>query len=192
MMKKLILASASPRRAELMEKLHIPFEIAPADCDEHLSGNPLPEEAVVLLSRRKAEASAKQFPGQYVLGADTLVALDGKALGKPRDRQDAVHMIGSLAGRTHCVWTGMTLISPDGKYHSALEGTEVTFGPMSREEVCAYVDSGESMDKAGAYALQGQAAIYIQGIKGCPYNAIGLPIYRLRLLLKEAGWEAEA
>ena len=188
-MKKLILASASPRRAELMGKLNIPFEIHPADCDERLPGRPSPEEAVVLLSGRKAAAVARAFPGQYVLGADTLVALDGEALGKPRDRQDAVDMITRLAGRTHCVWTGMTLVTPDGRSYPALEGTEVTFGPMSEAEIRAYVDSGESMDKAGGYALQGLAACYIRGICGCPYNAIGLPVYRLRLLLKEAGWE---
>ena len=163
-MEPLILASRSPRRCELLQRLGLPFETDHPDVDERCG---LPAgDAVRILSSRKAEASAASHPGRFVLAADTLVSLDGLSLGKPKDRADAVRMLQALSGRTHQVYTGVTVISPAGKTVTGVDRTDVTFAVLTEEEILSYVRSGEPMDKAGAYALQGRASLWITRLEG--------------------------
>ena len=185
-MEKLILASCSPRRSELLTAAGIPFETASPDVDESC-GLPV-EEAVAVLSARKARAVGKMFPGRRVLAADTLVAVDGRALGKPHDEEDACRMLRLLAGRTHQVHTGVTVVSPSGETFTLVDTAGVTFGDMSDGEIRGYVASGEPMDKAGSYAIQGGAALWISGMSGSPSGVIGLPLHAVYLLLKKAGY----
>ncbi len=184
-MEPLILASASPRRRELLKSIGIPFEICPADVDEHID---LPaDRAVFALSSRKAEAVRKIHPGRWILAADTLVSVSGRILGKPADREEACKMLRSLSGNTHQVYTGVTVISPEGKVFTEVDASDVTFDRIPESEIQAYVDSGEPMDKAGAYAIQGGAAKWISRLEGSPSGVIGLPLCLVRKLLAEAG-----
>ena len=147
----LILASSSPRRRDLLSIAGIPFEVHVPEVDEFCD---LPaESAVAELSRRKALACRQAFPERFILGADTLVALDGKKLGKPTDREDACRMLRLLSGRTHQVFTGITVVTPDGNILTETDTSSVTFEPVSESEIFDYVESGEPMDKAGAYAI---------------------------------------
>lgn len=180
----LILASRSPRRCELLSRLGIPFETDVPDVDETCS-LPAPE-AVQELSRRKAAAAARIHPGYWILGADTLVSLHGHTLGKPSDESEAVEMLKMLSGCTHQVCTGVTVIFPDGNSLTGLDSTDVTFDPISDEEILSYVRSGEPMDKAGAYALQGKAASWVSRLNGSDTSVIGLPLYLVRRLLIRA------
>ena len=180
-----ILASASPRRQELLKMIGCNFKVCVSDARE-LSGD-LPPEDMVL---RNAEAKAMAVFGNHreipVLGADTVVALEGRIYGKPKDKEDAIRMLQALSGKSHHVFTGISLIN-GGKACNAVENTEVFFGKMTESEIEEYVESGEPMDKAGAYAIQGRAAAFIKGIKGSWSNVVGLPLYRLRTLAGEAG-----
>ena len=185
-MEPLILASASPRRRELLSRLHIPFEVISADVDETFSGGA--SAAVGVLSVRKAKAVQSLYPGRFILAADTLVALNDEPLGKPSDPSDAVRMLRLLSGRTHQVYTGVCVISPSGGCYSGTDASDVTFGPMTEEEILAYVKTGEPLDKAGAYALQGQASLWITGVSGSPSGIIGLPLHLTGQLLREAGY----
>ena len=182
----LILASRSPRRCELLSRLGVPFETAAPNVDETCS-LPAPE-AVQELSGRKAAAAALIHPGCWIIGADTLVSINGQALGKPSDESDAFDMLKMLSGCTHQVCTGVTVISPDGNTLTGLDSTEVTFDPVSDEEILSYVHSGEPMDKAGAYALQGRAASWVSKLNGSDTSVIGLPLYLVRRLLIRAGY----
>ena len=182
----LILASRSPRRCELLQRIGIPFETDAPDVDESCS-LPAPE-AVKLLSLRKAETCASAHPGNYIVAADTLVSVDGKSLGKPKDRQDASEMLRLLSGRTHQVFTGVTVISPDGSIFSDVDRTDVTFITLHEEEILSYVLSGEPMDKAGAYALQGRASMWVEHLSGSDTSVIGLPLCLVRRLLIHAGF----
>lgn len=185
-MEPLILASGSPRRRELLSRLNLSFEIVSADVDETFDGGA--RDAVAELSVRKALAVRKLYPGRFILAADTLVALDDKPLGKPSGSGDAIRMLRLLSGRTHQVHTGVCVLNPDGKCFSGVDSSDVTFGEMTEEDIRAYVATGEPLDKAGAYALQGQAALWISGVSGSPSGVIGLPLFLTGHLLREAGY----
>ena len=185
-MKPLILASASPRRRELLSLTGLPFEVAPTDADENIS-LPAPQ-AVEELSRRKAESARRVHPGRWILAADTLVTLDGAILGKPQDVADACRMLRLLSARTHQVYTGVTILRPDGFLVSAVDRSDVTFAPLSEEIIAAYVATGEPMDKAGAYALQGITAQWISRVEGSPSGVIGLPLFTVRRLLEQTDY----
>lgn len=183
----LLLASASPRRLELLRALGLEPLVRPADVDETLRPGEDPHDAAERLARAKAAAVAEGAPaGAVVLAADTIVVLDGEALGKPRDDDDARRMLRALRGRGHDVVTGVAL-ARDGILVSGRETTEVLFAPMTDEEVDAYVASGEPSDKAGAYALQGLGGLFVERITGTPSNVIGLPFRLVRRLGAEVG-----
>ena len=185
-MEKLVLASRSPRRCELLSRIGLTFETDAPDVDETCN---LPAgEAVGILSRRKAEAAAKAHPGCFILAADTLVSFNEEALGKPRDPRDAVRMLRMLSGQTHQVYTGVTVMTPDGRVFSSTDRTDVTFAPVDNAEIQAYVLTGEPMDKAGAYALQGRAGMWVTHLDGSDTSVIGLPLYLVRSLLLQAGY----
>ena len=183
---KLILASASPRRRELLTLAGIPFQVDVPSVDETCD---LPvDQCVVALSSRKAMAAGTMHPGRFILAADTLVSADGKKLGKPSDPGEAVNMLRLLSGRTHQVYTGISVLSPSGEVLSASDRSDVTFCQIPEAELLAYVDSGEPMDKAGAYALQGRASLWITRIEGSYSSVIGLPLYLVRKLLLDSGF----
>lgn len=185
-MEKLVLASQSPRRCELLKRTGISFETDAPDVDESCS---LPAgEAVRILSLRKAQAAAKVHPGRFILAADTLVSFRDQALGKPTDEQEAVRMLHMLSGQTHQVYTSVTVISPEGAVFTGSDRTDVTFSPVDDAEILDYVRSGEPMDKAGAYALQGRAGLWVTHIDGSDTSVIGLPLYLVRSLLLQAGF----
>lgn len=180
---RVILASASPRRRELLMQVGIVPEIIPSDVEETVSSTK-PEEVVLELSAQKAEAVAAQTLKEHVhtvvLGADTVVAADGEILGKPRDEQDAVRMLSMLQGRTHQVYTGVAMIFGEtGERVTFTEKTDVTVYPMTEEQIRQYVATKEPMDKAGAYGIQGAFAAYIKGISGDYNNVVGLPVGRV-------------
>lgn len=178
----LLLASSSPRRLDLLRALGLEPGVRPADVDETLLLGEDPHDAAERLARAKATVvAASAPPGTVVLAADTIVVLDGAALGKPKDDEDARRMLRSLRGRAHDVVTGVAL-ARDGRLVSGREVTEVVFAPMTDEEVDAYVASGEPSDKAGAYALQGLGGLFVERISGTPSNVIGLPLRLVRSL----------
>lgn len=193
---KIILASTSPRRAEILHDAGIAFAI----CGTQVEEAPLPGESaqamVARLAEAKARAAAAQIrddAGDYVVvGADTAVELDGEILGKPRDAAHAREMLAKLSGRTHHVLTGIFLLQlPGGATRAAVESSAVAFTPLNEKEIGAYVASGEPMDKAGAYAIQGLAGRFIPRIEGCYFNVVGLPLATLYALLHELGWQEE-
>lgn len=188
---QVILASGSPRRKELLELIGVEFKIITSNKEEVITSTN-PEEVVKELSVMKAEDVAAGVTGPaIILGADTVVSHGGRILGKPKDKEDAVNMIRSFAGDDHYVYTGVCIIrkEADGsvKKISFAEGTRVTVYPMTKEEIEGYVASGEPMDKAGAYAIQGLFAPYIKGIEGDYYNIVGFPIAGIYQRLKEEG-----
>jgi septum formation protein len=180
--RSLILASASPRRREILTAAGFSFEVDPADVDESLAGEEAPEHYVDRVARLKAAAGARRHPGAIVLAADTIVVLDRAVLGKPRDRADATRMLRQLSGRSHLVMTGIA-IAADGVVRTHVERTTVWFRRLTDEDIAWYVDSGEPMDKAGAYAIQGRAARFIPRIEGSYSNVVGLPVAPLAELL---------
>ncbi len=183
----LVLASASPRRAELLSVLGLPFTVDPARVDEEAltaaHGADSPSALAVALARAKAREVAGRHPGARVLGADTLVVLDGALLAKPADEAEARAMLARLSGRSHEVVTGLVVIEPDGSERSGFEATVVTFARWPAAAVAAYVASGEPFDKAGGYGIQGLPGAYVDRIEGCYFNVVGLPLSRLRRLL---------
>ena len=193
---KIILASSSPRRAEILREAGIPFEIRATHVDE----TPLPGEAargmVARLAEAKARASAAEIGAVLrdciIVGADTAVELGGEILGKPRDSAHAREMLARLSASTHHVHTGIFLLRlPGNATRAAVENSAVTFAPLSEKEIDTYVASGEPMGKAGAYAIQGIAGRYIPRIEGCYFNVVGLPLARVYALLRELGWQDE-
>lgn len=182
----IILASGSPRRKELLEQVRIPFEIRVSSCEETITKSS-PEEIVMELSSQKASdisLSLKEEEKEdcIIIGADTIVAWNKQILGKPSDEQEAFFMLSMLSGNTHQVYTGVTLIQwKNGlkRMHSFYEKTDVFFYPISNSQIKAYIATGEPMDKAGAYGIQGLAAAFIQKIDGDYYNVVGLPLARL-------------
>ena len=179
----LILASGSPRRKELLTMMGLSFQVDVSDADEHFEGSP--EEIVKELSRRKALAVASRHEASLVLAADTIVYLD-RVLGKPGTHERAAQMLGELSGRWHEVYTGLTLVNTaTGRILQAAERTRVHFIDMTQEEIEAYAASGEPLDKAGAYGIQGRGGMFIDRIEGSHSNVIGLPMSTLRDLLAQ-------
>jgi len=202
-MSQIILASQSPRRKELLEQIGLEFEICPAKGEEIITKT-IPEEVVMELSKQKAEevaAMVSSYTEEHkdittpsdilVIGADTVVAYDGKILGKPMDEADAKRMLTMLSGNTHSVFTGVTLVLIDKSGRAGelvfYEKTDVRMHKKTESEIDRYIASGESMDKAGSYAIQGKCAIYVEKIDGDYNNVVGLPITRIYQELKKIG-----
>ena len=183
---KLVLASASPRRQELLRLLTDDFIICPADADETLPKNLPPEQQIETLALRKAEDVFAKMPDCIVIGADTMVFLDGKPLGKPVDAADAKRMLRLLSGRSHCVITGLAVLSPEGR-QIRHRMTDVHFRELTDAEIERYIATGEPMDKAGAYGIQKYGAVFVDGIQGDYFNIVGLPVELLYCMLKDFG-----
>ena len=183
-MTRVILASASPRRRELLAALAADFEVLAADVPEPLGGDP--HENATSLAAAKASAVSKHHPGALVIGADTIVHDAGVSYGKPRDAADAVRILGELRGRTHQVVTGLA-VAADGELRVASSETAVHMAVLSDGQVAAYVASGRPLDKAGAYAIQDGDVPTVASWDGCYCNVVGLPLWRLRALLRECG-----
>ena len=182
----LILASSSPRRRELLSQVGIPFEISVPEVDERCD---LPgPEAVRILSRRKAEAASRMHSGRYVLAADTLVCVHGRTLGKPHDPEDAKRMLRLLSGNTHQVYTGVTVISPEGALLTDVDQSDVTFDPMDETMIADYVATGDPLDKAGSYGIQGRASLFVSRLEGSYSGVMGLPLALVRQLLERIGY----
>ena len=179
----LILASQSPRRKELLDLFHLPFEIRVADIDETMDSRKSPFAEVARVSRAKAMAIPRE-EGDVVIAADTIVVCGGHVLGKPRDAADAMRMLSLLSGRDHQVMTGMTVLRGE-KCVSCTEVTDIHFRTLSEKEIRNYVATGEPMDKAGSYGIQGGAALFAEKMVGDYYNVMGLPVCRLGMILKE-------
>jgi len=174
-MNPIVLASGSPRRKQLLEMLHIPFRVVPPDVDEHVLPGEDPGHYVTRLSRAKAEAVVRRAPGDVILAADTTVVLDGAIFEKPTSPANAIEMLTRLQGRTHEVMTAVA-VAQDGKVEQALDVSRVTFRPADRATLQAYVATGEPMDKAGAYAIQGLGAPLIERVEGDFFGVMGLPL----------------
>jgi septum formation protein len=183
---RLILASASPRRAELLRAAGIPFEVAAPDIDERFLPGERPEDAVIRLAQQKAAAIAARQPDAVVLGADTTVVIGSESLGKPLEDADAARMLRLLSGRTHEVLTGICL-QTTGRTLVHVETTRVHMRTLSEAEIAWYLSTGEAADKAGGYAVQGLASRFIDGLDGSYSNVVGLPISSVYELLKELG-----
>jgi septum formation protein len=190
---KLILASASPRRAEILREAGFAFTIISAATDETPFPNESPQDLVQRLAEAKAELVAARAVGPaIIIAADTEVVLDGRVLGKPRTTDDARNMLGKLSGRTHSVITGVTLVRlPDAERRSFVESTSVQFAKIPDDEILRYLATGEPFDKAGSYAIQGRAGRYVPRIEGCYFNIVGLPLARLTQVLSELGWSED-
>ncbi|MCS7263309.1 MAG: Maf family protein [Armatimonadetes bacterium] len=201
---RLILVSASPRRQELLKQIGVQFEVCPSQIDENLPKQvDEPERLAVELARSKILAASKNLPNSWLIAADTIVVAGRKPLGKPKSEKEAKKMLKQLSGRTHLVVTGICLALTNSKgeivrCHEGVEKTFVTFRKINDEEIDAYVATGEPMDKAGSYGIQGKAAIFVVKIVGCYFNVVGLPLAKLATLMKEAGievtklWNVEA
>ena len=187
MQPEIILASASPRRRTLLEGAGVPFSVVVSQADEVLPPDCPPRTAVCKLARRKAAAVAAEHPDAWVIGADTLVSCGKRILGKPRSTLEAESMLRLLSGRTHHVQTGVCLALPNGTQITFCEVSAVTFRPLCEGEIRRYVATGEPMDKAGAYAIQGGAGAFVARISGDYANIVGLPVDRLRMLLELTG-----
>ncbi len=180
----LVLASASPRRVQLLRQVGAEFTIADPGPDRAWPGSADARHGVRALALDKAKRVAAAHPDSVVIGADTVVVVRGMRLGKPADAEEAQAMLRRLHGRTHEVWTGLALVRGT-EQRTAAELTRVRFSRMDDDEIAAYVQSGESLDKAGAYGIQGRAAAFVRGIEGDYFNVVGLPLDRLRRLLFE-------
>ena len=188
-MQRIVLASKSPRRHQLLAQMGIQdFEILVTDTDESYDPALSPQEIVSGICRKKAEAAARELsdPQALIIAADTMVFLDGLRLGKPRDEEDAFRMLRALSGREHLVCTGMALIRGE-RVECQSETTSVRFGELTDREIRAYIATGDPMDKAGAYGIQGPAALFVSGICGDYSNVMGLPIYHLGQMLRDFG-----
>ncbi|WDM21007.1 Maf family protein [Paenibacillus polymyxa] len=189
---RIILASTSPRRKELLAFLRLPFEVVPSHADESTPESWTPQQIVETLAARKAEAvvntASQSKEAGLVIGSDTIVVLDGSVLGKPADHADAVRMLTALQGRTHRVYTGVACIhTGTGEMLVRHRQTEVTMKPLSQEQIVAYVNTGEPSDKAGAYGIQGMGATLVESIQGCYFNVVGLPLSLLSDMLSDFG-----
>ena len=183
-MTDIILASASPRRSGLMTLAGFRFDVICADIDEIVPEKALPQEVVMSLALQKAQAVAKDHRKSAVVGSDTVVALDGKILGKPRSEKEAAEMLRSLSGRIHKVFTGVAIVCGE-KVTSFFDETEVEFYPLTDQEILDYIATGEPMDKAGAYGIQGRGAVLVKRINGDYFNVMGLPISKVYRELKD-------
>ncbi|MBJ8028321.1 nucleoside triphosphate pyrophosphatase [Bacillus cereus group sp. N21] len=183
-MKKLILASGSPRRKELLELAGVPFEIVVSEIEETIGAYSSPADIVMSLALQKASAVVENHEDSVVLGADTIVTYESRILGKPKDEAEAKEILQLLSGKIHEVYTGVALISKE-KTVTFYERTEVTFWELTEEEVDAYIATKEPLDKAGSYGIQGKGSIFVQHIQGDYYSVVGLPIARLVRELKQ-------
>lgn len=186
---RLILASASPRRAELLRAAGIEFDVMPADVDEAMDPEDWPDGYVRRVAQLKAEAVIPHAPGRAILGADTIVIVDNQVLGKPVDADEARRMLRLLSGREHTVMTAVCLVNPaaeSGRIQTKVVRTTVEFGPLSEGDIDWYVASGEPLDKAGAYAIQGLASRFVTRIDGSYSNVVGLPVATVYELCKKA------
>lgn len=185
------MASQSPRRKELLEQVGLKFEILPAGGEEKITTEDPALAVRELAAQKAADVLGKTIGDCLVIGADTVVALDGQILGKPADEEDAARMLRMLQGRSHSVYTGVTLLHREGDCVTEAvfsEETRVTFYPMTEEEIRGYIKSREPMDKAGAYGIQGLAAAFVESISGDYNNVVGLPVGRIWQELKKRGW----
>ena len=183
---KIVLASGSPRRRELLSMLGAEFEVIPAKGEEKTEVGLTPAETVVSLAKAKAEEVAFSCGDALVIAADTVVSIDGDILGKPASHEEAAEMLRRLSGRTHEVYTGLC-IRCGGKTLCGFEETMVRFKALEPSEIESYAKTDEPMDKAGAYGIQGKAAVFVEGINGDFYNVMGLPLCRLDGMLKQMG-----
>lgn len=187
-MQNLILASSSPRRKELLENLRLTFTISSSEVDESFDPQLSPEEVVMDLAERKAQVIFQENPNAFVLGSDTIVGADGQILGKPADENEAVSMLTTLSGRHHEVYTGVAILSANGSTRF-YEKTEVWFWELTDEEIHSYVQTGEPLDKAGGYGIQGYGSMLVQKINGDYYAVVGLPVARTYRELKRLGFQ---
>ena len=185
----LVLASTSPRRRELLSMIGAKFELESPRVDESAFASiTAPDQLVMRLAEAKAQEVAGRRPDDVVIGADTVVVLDGEILGKPKDREEARLMLRRLSGRTHQVWTGIAVVHrASGRAEVAAERTDVTFRELSQDEIERYVRLGEGLDKAGGYAVQGVGALFVERLVGCYFNVVGLPLSRLHSMLAKLG-----
>lgn len=185
----IILASASPRREQLLRQVGCQFRILPSSAEENNAAEIPPSELVRAHAVAKAQDVARStVEGDVVIGADTLVVLDGQVYGKPDNAAQACRMLGELSGRTHSVWSGIAVIRDGVSLSDAVE-TKVTISPLTSAQIRRYVETGEPMDKAGAYAVQGIGAVFVERIDGCYFNVVGLPLQALSRLLSKVGVE---
>lgn len=182
--KRLVLASASPRRAELLKQVGVHPDIITSDVLEDISKEMPVGELVQALALKKAQAVADSVQEGLIIGADTVVAKENRLLGKPADFQEAVEMISSLSGSAHSVLTGVAVVGqPEGRTVTGFEETKVFFKKLSKEEIISYVKTGECMDKAGAYGIQGRGSLLVERIEGDYFNVVGLPLQLLNRML---------
>ena len=182
---EIILASKSPRRIELMKMMGLEFKIQPCTDEEKIESGWTPEKVVESLALQKARSVFNQHRDCCVIGADTIVWIDGQVIGKPQSEQDAYAILTRLQGRMHQVYTGLAVLTPSGADIRHVV-TEVTFAPMSGREIRYYIQTGEPMDKAGAYGMQGIGGVYVESVRGSSFNVIGLPIQVLYQMLIKA------
>jgi len=186
-MHSLILASSSPRRKELLENLQIPFEVSSSDVDESYNPELSPEEIVMELATRKAKFVSTAHPSSFVIGSDTVVFAEGQVLGKPSSHAEAFDMIKMLSGSTHSVYTGVSIVTPDQDIQF-YEKTDVVFWDLTDEEINAYINTGESFDKAGGYGIQGFGSTLVKAISGDYFAVVGLPVSRTIRELRKLGF----
>lgn len=182
---RLILASGSPRRREMFDMMGLEYEVIPSRADENVGVLP-PAEMVEKLAYKKAREVYERNAGCCVVGADTIVELDGEIIGKPRDEKHAAEILSKLSGRTHCVYTGVAVLS-GGSEQVCHDTTHVTFAKLSQKEIEDYIATGEPMDKAGAYGVQGVGGIFVEKVEGCYFTVIGLPLPKLYKMLRKVG-----
>lgn len=189
---RILLASASPRRSILLSQLGLSVDICPVNICEDIYPDEKPQDAVKRLAKEKGmelQATIKR-QWDFIIAADTIVCVNSKILGKPKNSQEAKKMLESLSGKTHNVFTGLALLKNGWqKPITSCENTRVTFCKLSKDNISSYIATGEPLGKAGAYAIQGKGAAFISKINGCYYNVVGLPIYRLRMLLLRACYD---
>lgn len=184
----LILASASPRRRELLQQAGVTFTIIPSNTDEDIRPGEAPEVYALRVAREKATDVATRQPGNWVLGADTIVVIDETILGKPRDAADGFRMLRLLSGRTHRVMTAFVLLAPNGQmYTSQVVTSQVTFKALADTQIQEYLATGEPGDKAGAYAVQGLGGTFVERVEGSYNNVVGLPLEEVLTVLRNAG-----
>jgi septum formation protein len=185
MSKKIILASSSPRRKQLLEQIGFAFDVIPSDVDEDNVIHPDPLKNIEALALHKALDVAKKVQEGIIIAADTQILINGEAIGKPADRADALNMLSMMSGNTHKVITGVAILDANtGQKETWVETTLVTFCELSLDEINAYLDSGEYEGKAGAYGIQGRAAVFVEKIDGCYFNVVGLPLSKLMQKLR--------
>jgi len=187
-MKSIILASASPRRKELLEKLGLEFEVVPSDFEENINSADKPFDLAITLSEGKAQAVALKYKNHIIIAADTFIIFNNKIIGKPKDHLEAIEMLKELNGEQVSAITGFTIIdSSNNKKISKVDETKIYLRKLSEKEIISYVNTGEPLDKAGAFAVQGRGAAMVEKIDGDFFNIVGLPLFELSETLKEFG-----